>query len=88
MGNLLVKQGKEVGRATESSLVIVDSSGTPVTNRSTLQFVGMTLSDDTTNERTVITVDVTDQLENVSTPVSSSAVNAAIGNIETLLANI
>lgn len=72
-----------------SSHTIIDKNGTSMTGRSNLQFIGATLTDDATNDKTVVSVDVTNQIaQSEPKPVSSGAVYTAIGNIETLLANI
>ena len=72
-----------------SGHIVLNSSGTQMTQRGKIQFIGATLTDDATNDKTVVSVDVTNQIaQSEPKPVSSGAVYTAIGNIETLLANI
>ena len=82
--------GKLITGTMSGGHTILNSSGTSMTQRSYLQFGGgLTTSDDSANGKTVVSVDVTNQITQSETkPVSSGAVYTAIGNIETLLASI
>lgn len=81
---------RRTAKSSGSGHTILNGSGTSMTQRSNLQFSGgLTTSDDSTNGKTVVSVDVTNQITQSETkPVSSGAVYTAIGNIETLLASI
>ena len=68
---------------------IYDAQGNPVTDRSKIQFIGCTTQDDSTNQRTKVTVDVVNEATQGETkPISSGAVYTILGDIETLLESI
>lgn len=65
---------------TSGGHAIEDSTGTPYPGRAAIQFVGATVSDDSTNDRTVVEVDVDSALSaSSSKPIANSAVNTALG---------
>lgn len=86
----IVETKRYISEHGGSGHTILNASGTSMPQRSNLQFSGgLTTSDDSTNGKTVVSVDVTNQITQSETkPVSSGAVYTAIGNIETLLASI
>lgn len=59
-----------------SGHTIQNSSGTNMTSRDTLQFLGATVSDDSTNEKTVVTIDLSNYYTKAET---TTQINNAIG---------